>query len=102
MLAVTSATPASTTEGWATPMAMRSASDSAACTVGDVTAHEHEPLAVHVGDDVARAGDRPQSLGDRLEQVRAGGVAEAFLHEGEVVELDRHHRQAAQVHVARG
>ena len=23
--------------------------------VGDVTAHEHEPLAVHVGDDVTRA-----------------------------------------------
>ena len=71
-------------------------------TVGDVTAHEHEPLAVHVGDDVPRAGDRPQSLRDRLEQVGARGVAEAFLHEVEVVELHRHDRQAAQVHVPEG
>ena len=34
MLAVTSATPASTTDGWATPIAMRSASDSAAARSG--------------------------------------------------------------------
>ena len=71
-------------------------------TVGDVAAHEHEPLAVHVGDHVARAGDRPQSLGDRLEQVGTGGVAEAFLYEVEVVELHRHHRQAARVDFPEG
>ena len=30
--------------------------------VGDVTAHEHEALTVHVGDDVTRAGHRAQAL----------------------------------------
>ena len=69
MLAVTSATPARTTDGWATPMAMRSASASRGRTVRHVAAHEHEPLAVHVGDDVTRAGDRAQSLRDRLDEM---------------------------------
>ena len=102
MLAVTSATPARTTEGCATPIAMRSASDSGRGAVGDVAAHEHEALRLTWATTSRGARHRAQALRDRLEQVRTGRVAEALLHEAEVVELDRHDREAPEVDVAEG
>ena len=70
--------------------------------VGHVAAHQDEPFAVDVRDDVAWAGDRAQALGDRLEEMCAGRVAEALLDEGEVVELHRDDGETAEVHVAEG
>ena len=70
-----------TTDGCATPIAMRSASPCGGLAVRDVTAHEHEPLAVHVRDDVTWPGHRAEALRDRFEEVPTRGVAEAFLDE---------------------
>ena len=71
-------------------------------TVGDVAAHEHEPFWVHVRDDVTRAGDRSEPGRDRLDEVRAGLVAETFVHVREVVELDRDDRDAPERDLAIG
>jgi hypothetical protein len=56
--------------------------------VGHVAAHEHEPLGVHVRDDVARACHRAQARRDRFEQLCTGLVTETIAHVREVVELD--------------
>ena len=70
--------------------------------VGHVTTHEHKALRVDVGDDVARSSHCPQPGRDRLEQVRAGGVAKPFLHVGQVVELDRDDGAPAEMEVLLG
>ncbi len=64
--------------------------------VGHVAAYEHEPFGVHVRDDIAWTCQGAKARRDRFDEVRAGLVAEPFVHVREVVQLDRHDRNAPE------
>ena len=102
MLAVTSATPVDDERRMRDPHRDALGERLGGVTVGHVTAHEDEPLGVHVRDDVARTGHRAEPGRDRFEELRTGRVAEPFVDRGEVVELDRHHGDASEGDLAVG
>ena len=70
--------------------------------IGHVATDEHEPLGVHVRDDVARTRHRSEPGRDRFEELGTGPVAEPFVDAGKVVELDRHHGDASEGDLAIG
>ena len=64
-----------------------------------VGAHDHELVSAGAGREVRCAQDALQTLGERDEQVVAGGVAERVVDELEPVEVEEQHRD---VHVRCG
>ena len=68
----------------------------------EVADQDEELVAALAGDQVAGPRHRPEPLGHLAQELVAGGVAEAVVHELEVVEVDEEHGRARARSGARG
>ena len=90
-LAVTNRWRPSSSTGARSALASRSATRRAADLAADGD-RDRELVAAEARDQVAGAQHAPHALGDDLEQVVAGAVAERVVDHLEVVEVDEQHR----------
>ena len=68
----------------------------------DLRQHHHELVAADAADGVHHAQLPHQALGDLLQHLVAGGVAERVVDVLEAVQVDEHHRGLLAVALARG